>query len=83
MGGAAGSEGVGLLRESGFIDGLEDHKEDLLDDPVLEGGGLGGGEKGLDLALGEGGEVGLVAGGADEEVEAAAPAEAAIEDGVA
>lgn len=83
MGGAARAESKGLGGEAGFIDGLKEHEEDLLDDAVLERGRLGGGEEMADLTLGKSGRIGLIVGRAEEEVEAAAPAETTIENGIA
>lgn len=54
-----------------------------MDNSVLEGSRLRGGEDGFDFALGEGVVVGFVLGGFDEELEPGAPLELGVEDGVA
>lgn len=54
-----------------------------MDNSVLEGSRLRGGEDGFDFALGEGVVVGFVLGGFDEELEPGAPLEFRVEDGVA
>ena len=51
-----------------------------MDNSVLEGSRLRGGEDGFDFALGEGVVVGFVFGGFDEELEPGAPLEFRVED---
>lgn len=74
VGPAAGAEGVGLRRETGLEDGLEEQEEELLDDAVLERGRRVG-EAGFELAAGDGDGGRGVGRGADEEVRGGAPGE--------
>lgn len=77
VGPAAGAEGVGLRRETGLEDGLEEQEEELLDDAVLERGRRVG-EAGFELAAGDGDGGRGVGRGADEEVRGGAPGEGGV-----
>ena len=77
------SESVGLGGKARLIDWFQDHQQNLLNDLVLEGRGLRGGEDGFDFALGERIVVGFVSRGFHEELESGAPLEFSVEDGVA
>lgn len=72
VGAASGAESVGLGREAGLEDGLEEEEEEFLDDTVLKGG-WGIVEGGAELAAGDGAGGGWVGGGADEEMSNGAP----------
>ena len=54
MGRPTGSKSIRLWRKPRLVDRFEDHKENFMNDSVLERRRLCGGEDGFDFALGEG-----------------------------